>query len=154
MSVWNERYNGLTTLGVEHTPDYRGYIINVQGTEDGHPEQWFTYAYAHDDQFHYWIGMTGSEEAAKGLLVRLLSEGWLCEIYDSHAGHHCRDRAVVVRHLWYRNKRKPMGERLRALLCEGHSDVHPTWERMTIPEFTRKYQSLEQDAPILGPRIR
>jgi hypothetical protein len=153
MSEWIQPLNSYPRLGREGTPDYRGYVVNVQGTEDGHPEQWFTYAYDQEGEFHYWIGMTGSEEEAKALLDRLLSEGWKCEIYDSHAGHHCREQAVMVRHLWYRNKRKPMGERLRVLLCEGHGETHPGWKRMTIREYADKYNELEQDAPILGPRI-
>lgn len=149
MSEWHNTI-GYPQLGREGTPDYRGYVVKVQGTEDGHPEQWFTYAYDQAEGFHYWIGMTGSEDEAKALLDRLLSEGWKCEVYDSHAGRHCRDRAVMVRHIWYEGK--TMGERLRVLLCEGHGSAFRTWERMTIREYIRRFEALEQDAPVIGPR--
>jgi hypothetical protein len=152
MSEWNERYSGYTQMGRENTPEYRGYAVKVQGTDDGLREGWFTYAYDQDDQHTYWIGMSDSEDEAKAVLDRLLSEGWKCEIFVSDDAGHCKGQAVKVKHTWYERKGKP-GERLRLLLCERHEHVFPEWEEMTIREYVNTYNGLEQDAPILGKRL-
>jgi hypothetical protein len=143
MSEWIEQYNGLVKLGRENTPDYRGYVVRVDSA------RWFTYAYDHEDQHTYWIGMTNSETEAKVVLDRLISEGWLCEIFVNDTQGHCTDQAVMVKHTWYERK----AERLRTLLCERHSHVFDDWSQMTIREYVNTYNGLEQDAPILGDRI-
>jgi hypothetical protein len=150
MSAWRHIYNGLSKLGQENTPDYRGYVVRIESVP--HPETWFTYAYDQEGQHTYWIGKAGSEEAAKAILDRLLREGWTCEVYDRDAGRHCTGAAAVVKHTWYERAQLP-GERLRLILCEGHSDSFPNWERMGVSAYIRAYNGLEQDAPILGPRI-
>ncbi|MET7984586.1 hypothetical protein [Streptomyces sp. NPDC005281] len=149
MTKWIEKYNGLSMLGVERTRDYRGYVVRVQGTEGDLPERWFTYAYDQEDRHTYWIGMTNSEDDAKAVLERMLSEGWLCEVYVSEHAGHCKEQAVLVKHTWYERK----SERLRTLLCERHGHIFPEWEDMTIREYVNTYNGLEQDAPILGKRL-
>lgn len=152
MSEWHNTI-GYPQFGREHTPDYRGYVVKVQGTEYGLPERWFTYAFDQDDQHTYWIGMSNTEAEAKAVLARLIEHGWLCEIYVGDAAGHCKDQATMVKHTWYESKHKPQGERLRLLLCEKHGHTFPDWEELAVPEYIRTYNGLEQDAPIIGPRI-
>jgi hypothetical protein len=147
MTEWIEQYNGLSKLGVENTPDYRGYVVRVDSAPN--PERWFTYAFNQDDQHTYWIGMRDTEAEARTVLDRLIEQGWLCEIFVSDDAGHCKGQAVKVKHTWYERK----AERLRLLLCERHEHVFPEWEEMTIREYVNTYNGLEQDAPILGKRL-
>lgn len=147
MSTWIERYNGHSKLGRENTPDYRGYVVRVDSAPNR--EKWFTYAFDHEDQHTYWIGMTYSEAEAKALLERLVSEGWLCEVYESQAGHHCKDQAVKVKLAWSESER----DIVRTLLCERHGHVFPDWEELTVREYIRTYNGLVQDAQIIGSRL-
>jgi hypothetical protein len=150
MTEWIERYNGLSKFGVESTPEYRGYVVRVDSAPN--PERWFTYAFDQADQHTYWIGMSDTEDDAKAVLDRLLSEGWKCEVFVNDDTGHCKDQAVKVKHTWYERKGKP-GKRLRLLLCETHGHIFPEWEDMPIREYVNTYNGLEQDAPIIGPRL-
>jgi hypothetical protein len=143
---WIVKYDGLSKLGRENTPDYRGYVVRVV---DGEPAIWFAYAYDQDDAHTYWIGKSDTEAGARALLERLVSDGWLCEIFVNGTQGHCTDRAVMVKHTWYERK----AERLRTLLCERHGHVFDDWSQMTIREYVNVYNGLVQDAPILGDRI-
>jgi hypothetical protein len=146
MIEWIVRYDGLSKFGVEGTPDYRGYVVRVV---DNDPAIWFAYAYDQDDEHTFWIGKSDTEAGARALLERLVSDGWLCEIYVNEAEGHCTDQAVKVKHTWYERKK----ERIRTLLCERHGHVFSDWEEMTPREYVNTYNGLEQDAPIIGPRI-
>ncbi|WP_328377065.1 hypothetical protein OHB13_11985 [Streptomyces sp. NBC_00440] len=149
MTEWHNRI-GYPQLGREGTPDYRGYVVRVQGTVGGHPEKWFTYAFDQGDQHTYWIGVTDSEPEAKGVLERLIKFGWVCEVYVSVGMGHCAGEAAMVRHTY--REGEPKGLRVRVLLCERHGHVFSDWERMTIPEYIRTYNGLEQDAALIGAR--
>jgi hypothetical protein len=151
MSEWNVKYDGLSKLGRENTPDYRGYVVRV--SDDAVPAIWFAYAYDQDDAHTFWIGKGETEAEARRLLERLVADGWLCEIYVNGAEGHCTGQAVKVRHTWYVNKRKPQGERLRTLLCERHGHVLSDWEEMTVRDYVDVYNGLVQDDPIIGERI-
>jgi hypothetical protein len=150
MTEWIVKYDGLSKLGRENTPDYRGYVVRVV---DGEPATWFAYAYDQDDAHTYWIGMSETEAGARALLERLASDGWLCEIYINEAEGHCTGQAVKVKHTWYVSKRKPKGERLRLILCERHGGVFPDWDEDSVREYVNVYNGLVQDGPIIGPRI-
>ncbi|WP_326827451.1 hypothetical protein [Streptomyces sp. NBC_01751] len=147
MSDWFERYNGLSQLGREHTPDYRGYVVRVDS--EPNPEKWFTYAFDQDDQHTYWLGMSDTEAEAKAVLERLLVHGWVCEVFENSQAGHCKDQAVKVKHIWHERGQ----ERLRSLLCERHGDVFSDWAQMTIPAYIRTYNGLEQDAAFIGKRL-
>ncbi|MFF4245204.1 hypothetical protein ACFYY2_12105 [Streptomyces sp. NPDC001822] len=129
-------------------PDYRGYVVKVQGTDDGHPERWFTYAFDQDARHTYWIGMTDSADEAKAVLERLLKDGWICEHYIGDDAGHCSDRAMTVRSTWDEGRTK----KFRVLLCEAHRNILPDWDRMTIGQYVRTFSGLEQDEPIKGAR--
>ncbi len=139
---------GYPQLGRENTPEYRGYVVRVQAAEHGYAEKWFTYAYDQEDQHTYWIGMSDSEDEGKAVLDRLLSEGWVCEVFRGAGKAHCTEPAVTVRH-WWEEKEKKRG---RLLLCSEHRHIMRGHEAMTIREFINTYNGLEQDAPILGHR--
>jgi hypothetical protein len=146
MSEWNVKYDGLSKLGRDNTPDYRGYVVRVS---DGEPAIWFAYAYDQDDAHTFWIGKSDTEAGARALLERLVSDGWLCEIFVNGTQGHCTDRAVMVKHTWYERK----AERLRTLLCERHGHVLSDWEEMTVRDYVNVYNGLVQDDPIIGERI-
>ncbi|MGW5773139.1 hypothetical protein ACWEVY_28805 [Streptomyces longwoodensis] len=150
MSEWVQRYDGLSNFGSERGKDYRGYVVRVN---DGEPPIWYTYAFDQEDEHTYWIGSAASEDEAKAVLERMLSEGWKCELYDRQAGRHCRDTGVMVKSTWTATRGKPQGTSVRLILCEPHGHVFPKWERMTIREYVNTYNALEQDAPIMGPRL-
>lgn len=130
-------------------PEYRGYVVQVQGTDDRLPEKWFTYAFDHDDRQTYWIGEGHDQEEAKAHLERLLEHGWICEQYRLDEAGHCKGRAMTVRSTWDEHRTS----RVRVLLCEEHRNVLPDWERMTIRQYIRTYNGLVQDEPIAGPRL-
>jgi hypothetical protein len=134
MSEWNVKYDGLSKLGRDNTPDYRGYVVRVS---DGEPAIWFAYAYDQDDAHTFWIGKSDTEAGARALLERLVSDGWLCEIFVNGTQGHCTDRAVMVKHTWY----------------ERHGHVLSDWEEMTVRDYVNVYNGLVQDDPIIGERI-
>ncbi|NEC21199.1 hypothetical protein [Streptomyces parvus] len=138
---------GYPQLG--RADEYSGYVVQVQGTEDGHPEKWFTYAFDRDDRLTYWIGDGATEAEAKARLERLVEHGWICEVFVSDEAGHCKEQAMTVRSTWDR----PRTNRLRVLLCEKHRNVLPDWDRMTIRQHIRTYNGLMQDEPIIGARL-
>jgi len=146
ISEWHNTI-GYPQLGRGET--YKGYVVQVQGTDDRLPEKWFTYAFDQDDRHTYWIGMADSEEEAKAVLGRLLEHGWICELFKSNEAGHCKDQAMTVRSTWDEGRKK----RVRLLLCEEHRNVVRDWERMTIRQYIRTYYGLEQDEPVIGPRL-
>ncbi|MVO87450.1 hypothetical protein GPA10_22465 [Streptomyces sp. p1417] len=64
---------GYPQLGRPGTPTYRGYVVQVQGTDDGHPEKWFTYTYERANQKHVWVGEGSNVDEAKAVLERHVS---------------------------------------------------------------------------------
>lgn len=147
MTNWIVNYDGMANLGVQHTPTYRGYVVRVDSAPN--PERWFTYAYDQEAERTSWIGATDTEDQARKVLERLVSEGWKCEIYVNDEIGHCSHEGVIVKHTWYERKK----ERIRLILCAAHSHVFKDWGALPVREFMDIYDGLEQDAPIIGPRI-
>jgi hypothetical protein len=42
---------------------------------------------------------------------------------------------------------------VRLILCERHGHVCADWDEDSVREYVNVYNGLEQDGPIIGPRI-
>ncbi|MEU0952782.1 hypothetical protein ABZ353_10630 [Streptomyces niveus] len=70
MSTWNaSRYDGLFSLGVKWTENYRGYVVQVSSD----PENWYAYSF---EGAHKWLSEGTKEETMSALEKHSETNPW------------------------------------------------------------------------------
>lgn len=147
---WSESsYEGYHYWGKHSSADYQGYVVQTNSSADGRDETWYAYRWNPVAEEHEWSGEAVSLAGIQTVLESLVQgRRFLCEVYQSKTEGHCTGWGFVVAHTEAR------GEKVRLVLCEGHSrHVFTHWDRTPVLEYADTY-GLTPDEPINSGRIQ